>query len=84
MNMQFQGVNTDLIIEAARMTRDIYKRNAVSLARDHYESPLVMEEMVRAATADLLLGDDDLCEMLAGRINQLLSGTPKGGGDGKR
>ncbi len=63
-------VTTDLVVDAARITREVYRRNAVKLANaDHPETS--MAEMNRAAIMDALASDDNLCEMLAGRIHQL-------------
>lgn len=68
-------ITTDLVVDAARITSLVYKDNA----RKHFERDpdraCIMDEMRRAALMDALANDDNLCEMLAGRINQLGHGT---------
>ena len=66
-------ITTDLIVDAARVTRDVYMRNANKLGPDRPRPQLV--EMRRVAIMDALASDEPLCEMLAGRIHQLGHGT---------
>lgn len=67
-------VTTDVVIGAAGITREIYKGNAVKLAaRNHPDTALA--EMRRAVLMDELAKDENLCEMLAGRIHQLGHGV---------
>lgn len=66
----------DVIVDAARATRAVYERNAIRLAsRGHFDSCLA--EAKRAALMEALAADDNLCEMLAGRIHQISAGVPK-------
>lgn len=67
-------ITTDLVVDAARITQKIYEANAIKLAsHNHMDSALV--EIKRAVVMMSLANDDDLCEMLAGRIHQLGHGT---------
>lgn len=66
-------ITTDLIIAAARVTRAVYYENAHKLVNHPASS---IDEMRRMAIMDALANDDNLCEMLAGRIHQLGQGTP--------
>lgn len=66
-------VTTDLVVDAARATREVYRSNAARLGQRHPKLGLV--EMRRAALMDALCNDDNLCEMLAGRIHQLGHGV---------
>lgn len=63
-------ITTDLIVSAAQITQKVYEGTAVKLAsRGHCDTALA--EMRRAALMKELAADDNLCEMLAGRIHQL-------------
>lgn len=67
-------ITTDLIVDAARITQSVYESNAVRLAsRGHPNTAL--DEMRRAVLMKALAEDDNLCEMLAGRISQLGHGA---------
>lgn len=71
-------VNTDVVVDAARATREVYKNLATKLGARHPDSVSLVNEMKRAATMDALCNDDNLCEMLAGRIHQISHGEPCG------
>jgi hypothetical protein len=73
MNDTKVKITTDLIVDAARVTRDVYVSNARKLIGNHSETALA--ELKRAAIMDALMHDDNLCEMLAGRIHQLGHGV---------
>lgn len=70
-----QGSLVDVIVDAAKATQAIYERNGISLAaRNHMET--CVTEFKRAALMEALANDDNLCEMLAGRISQISHGVP--------
>lgn len=71
-------VGTDVVVDAARATREVYKNLATKLGARHPDSVSLVNEMKRAATMDALCNDDNLCEMLAGRIHQISHGEPCG------
>lgn len=68
-------ITTDLIVAAARVTRDVYVRNARKLIGKQEYSESALAELKRATYMDALMHDDNLCEMLAGRIHQLGHGV---------
>jgi len=68
-------ISTYLIVDAARATRDIYKSNAIKLAKHHPDSIGIFNEIRRTALMDALCHDENLCEMFAGRIHQLSHGV---------
>lgn len=70
-------VGTDVVVDAARATREVYKHLATKLGARHPDSISLVNEMKRAATMDALCNDDNLCEMLAGRIHQISHGEPR-------
>ena len=61
--------------EHLRATRDVYVHNSKKLAE--IGSLSISNEMRRATLMDLVLGDEPLCEMLAGRIHQISHGTQR-------
>lgn len=67
-------ISVDLVVDAAKITRAVYERNAIKLAsRGHFNECLA--EAKRAALMEALAADDNLCEMLAGRLHQLGANT---------
>lgn len=68
------NITTDLIVSAARITQHVYEGNAGKLIDKHVD--LAIREIKRAQIMDALAEDEQLCEMLAGRIHQLGSGVP--------
>jgi hypothetical protein len=67
---------TDVIVDAARMTSAILKRDMGKLAtRGHLQS--AVDEAKRAMVMDMLADDIHLCEMLAGRIHQISAGVKR-------
>lgn len=66
-------ITTDLIVDAARVTQAVYEGNAMKLAARGRKACLT--EAKRAAIMEALANDDNLCEMLAGRIHQLGHGV---------
>lgn len=67
-------ITTDLIVDAARATRDVYVSNATKLLNGQRVDTAITE-IKRATLMDELCNDDNLCEMLAGRIHQLGHGV---------
>lgn len=66
-------ISSEVVNDAARVTRDIYMRNAYKL--NGQDGRAAITEMQRAVLMDALANDDNLCEMLAGRIFQISHGT---------
>lgn len=67
---------TDVLVDAARATSAIYKRDMGKLAtRGHLQS--AADEAKRAMIMDMLADDIHLCEMLAGRIHQVAAGVKR-------
>lgn len=65
----------DVIVDAATATRRVYENNGIKLAsRGHFETCIT--EFKRAALMEALAADENLCEMLAGRIHQISHGVP--------
>lgn len=65
------------MVEAALATRSVYQRNAFKLVgRGHFETSAA--EMRRAILMDELAKDENLCEMLSGRLNQVSAGSLRG------
>ena len=67
----------DIVVDAARLTAEIYRHNAIKIGKGDHAPHISMSEMRRAALMDELAKDDNLCEMLAGRIHQILHGVPR-------
>lgn len=70
------NLTTDHIKDAVTATRAVCQRNVAKLLIGHYDTS-ALAEMKRAALMDALLADDNLCEMLAGRINQISHGVSR-------
>jgi hypothetical protein len=70
-------VSTDVVVDAARTTREVYKGLATKLGSRHPDSVNLINEMKRVAVMDALCNDDNLCEMFAGRIYQVSHGEPR-------
>lgn len=71
-------ISTDLVIDAIRVTRDVYLSNASRLASGGNDRmKVIMAELKRVSIMEQLLADENLCEMLAGRLHQLSHGVPK-------
>jgi len=67
-------ISTDLIVDAARATKAVYVANAAKLfCNNHPDTALV--ETTRATLMSMLAADENLCEMLDGRIHQLGHGV---------
>lgn len=65
----------DVVVDAANATKAVYERNGIRLAsRGHFDTCIV--EFKRAQLMDELAKDENLCEMLAGRISQIAHGVP--------
>lgn len=66
----------DVVVDAARATCAVYERSVVRLTTyDGYSVGKDVAEMQRAVIMDMLSKDDNLCEMLAGRICQIAHGV---------
>ena len=64
----------DIVVDAANATKAVYERNGIRLAaRGHFDTCIA--EFKRAQLMDELAKDENLCEMLAGRIHQIGHGS---------
>lgn len=71
------NVSTDMVVDAARITREVYIGNVIKLGKHHARSIGIANEMKRAAIMDALCHDDNLCEMFAGRLDQVSHGVQR-------
>lgn len=62
----------DIVVEAARTTGNVYASNTRRLSRagSSCSDSTLRVEMRRAVLMDELAKDENLCEMLAGRLRQ--------------